>query len=147
MEDTIIQGLREYFMECPLMADMKMNTDYLPEDIKKNGVEFSVDPAPADEVIQQYISGSADCQYVFVLRSVNAYSSTTLETLSNCGIYEALAKWIREQKQAANYPVMPDGMQPSGIEAIGPGYLYSAFADVAKYEIQCRLLYFRKGAR
>ena len=57
MADTIIQALRDYFLDCPLMTDNVVNVDYLPEDTKKNGIEFSIDVTPAEEVIQPYIDG------------------------------------------------------------------------------------------
>lgn len=46
MADTIIQALRDYFLDCPLMTDNVVNVDYLPEDTKKNGIEFSIDTTP-----------------------------------------------------------------------------------------------------
>lgn len=147
MADTIIQALRDYFLDCPLMTDNRLNIDYLPEDTKKNGVEFSIDVSPAEEVIQSYMDGGAKCQCVFTVRSVNNYGSGVLQNLTNSGFYEQLTNWLEQQTNKRAFPILPRGMQGLSIKAQSAGYLFSAYEDVAKYQIQCRLIYYRKGGR
>lgn len=146
MADTIIQALRDYFLDCPLMTDNVVNVDYLPEDTKKNGIEFSIDVTPAEEVIQPYIDGGARCQCVFTVRSVTDYGASVLQNLANSGLYERLSRWLQQQTRKRDLPALPEGLQSLAIEAQSAGYLFSAYEDAAKYQIQCRLIYYRKGA-
>ena len=141
--NTIINALYEYFKECPLMADGKLNVDFLPE----KGREYSIDAIPAEEVIGRYIRGRAKCQYVFTIRTVTPYGREVLQQLDNSGFFEQLSAWMREQTIGKNFPVMPEGCEPKSIEAQSTGYLFSATVDAAQYQIQCRLVYKRKGDR
>ena len=145
--DTIIEGLRDYLSLCPLLADSKINVDYLPEGTKRSGVEYSIDSEPAEEIIQRYVSGSALCQYVFAIRSVNDYSPDVLQQLTNSGLFEQLSAWFRAQTKNKMMPEMPKGMTAYAVEAQSTAYLAAEFADAAKYQIQCRIVYFRKGER
>lgn len=147
MSKTIIEALKEYFEACPLLADSKINVDYLPDKVKASGMECSIDTTPAEEEIQRYVSGSAMCQQVFVIRTQNSYGPDTLQQVANSGFFEDLSAWMREQSQKKDLPELPEGMTARFIEAQSTGYLAADFADVAKYQIQCRLVYFRQGGR
>lgn len=147
MAKTIIEALKKYFEACPLLAGSKINVDYLPDKVKTAGVECSIDTTPAEEEIQRYVSGSAMCQQVFDIRTLSDYGPDTLQQVANSGFFEDLSAWLREQTKKKNLPELPDGMTARFIEAQSTGYLAADFADKAKYQIQCRLVYFRKGER
>ena len=143
MSDTIIGALREYFLACPLTGDNRLSVDYLPE----QGVAYSIDATPAQEVIQQYVSGSSLRQYLFVFRSVNDYGSDTLQNIANSGFFEQLAAWLDVQTKARHFPDLGPGRTVRKIEAQSTGYLFTMAPDAGKYQIQCRLVYFQKGER
>lgn len=147
MAQTIIEALREYFAACPLLEGGRLNIDYLPEDAKKCGVEYSIDTTPAEEIITRYVGGSAVCQYVFVIRSVNDYGPSALQNISNSGFFEKLSAWMAAQTKKRALPALPEGMEPQKLEAQGTGYLYGSGADAAKYQVQCRLVFYKKGER
>lgn len=147
MANTIIASLRDFFMTCPLMSKMRINVDYLSEDAKIGGVAVSIDPVPADEVIKRYVGGDTICQYVFVIRTVTDHGEDVIQSISNNGFYEALSAWLTKQARIDNLPNMPAGMKPTQIDTLSTGYLLSAYGDSAKYQIQCRLIYFREGER
>lgn len=141
---TILQGIRDYFLSCPLMTENRINVDYLPEDANE-GVEFSIDATPSTDVVTPYGDGGADCQYQFVFRSINAYGPDIWQSIANHGFYEALAKWMREQTRKHAFPEMPEGMVPKSIEPTTTAYLFGMGASTGRYQIQCRLSYYRKG--
>lgn len=140
MADTIIQALRDYFLTCPLMGNRKINVDFLPE----KGVEYSIDTAPATEIVKYYTDGTTIRQYLFDIRSVEEYGPDVLQNLANSGFYEELAAWLEEQTRARNFPHLPSGKQPQKIEALSTGYLFTSGPDTGKYQIQCRLQYFQE---
>ena len=145
MSTTIIEALFKYFEECPLMQNGRLNIDYLPEDTGQAGVEYAFATVPTDEVIKPYVRGAAQCQYPFIISSINDYAPGEAQNMLNSGFYEALADWLRKQSRLRNFPTLPTGMRPIRIRAIGPGYLYQPGVDAGKYQIQCQLEYFRKG--
>jgi hypothetical protein len=143
MGDSIIEALQKYFLGCPLISDGRLGVDYLPE----HGVAYSLDTTPASEIIQQYIDGGSLRQYLFVFRSAKDYGPDTLQNMANSGLFEALAAWMERQTRARNLPVLPEGLLPRRIEAQSTGYLFTSSPDTGKYQIQCRLIYYRKGGR
>lgn len=143
---TIMQGLWDFFMACPLMSEYRINVDYLPSDAK-DGVEFSIDATPGTETEVRHLDGGGMCQYQFVLRSVNAYGPDTWQNIANGGFYDGLVAWLRTQSRQRKLPAMPEGMQPIRIKALSTAYLFEMDAAVGKYQIQCTLEYYRKGDR
>lgn len=141
MEDSIIKSLWDYFLACPLMADRKINVDFLPE----KGVEYSIDTTPATQIVKYYVDGASIRQYLFVIRSVEEYGPDVLQNLSNSGFYEALAAWLEQQTRAGNLPRLSPGKTAQKIEAQSTGYLFTTGPDAGKYQIQCRLQYFQEG--
>lgn len=141
MMESIIQSLWGYFLNCPLMADRKINIDYLPEG---GPVEYSIDTTPATEIVKQYVDGSSVRQYLFVIRSVEDYGSDVLQNLANSGFYERLAAWLETQTRAGNFPQLPEGKTSQKIEAQSTGYLFTTGPDVGRYQIQCRLQYYQE---
>lgn len=141
MASTIIKSLWEYFLDCPLTGDRKLNVDYLPE----KGIEYSIDTTPATEIVKTYTDGSSIRQYLFVFRSVNEYGNDELQNLANSGFYEQFAEWLEQQSRIGNFPALPTDKTPIKIEAQSTGYLFTTGPDVGRYQIQCRLQYLQEG--
>lgn len=144
---SIIEGIRSFLMTCPALKDGKINIDYLPENEQKSGVEYSVDSLPGEETIKPYIDGAALCQHQFTIRSVTAYGADVMQQLTNSSLFEDLAAWLREQSRKRNLPELPAGLTARSINAQSSGYLAAVSASSAKYQIQCQLVYYRKGGR
>ncbi|MFT8889867.1 MAG: hypothetical protein ABF904_13795 [Ethanoligenens sp.] len=138
---SIINSLYEYFKSCPLLGDNKINVDYLPE----TAVEYTIDVITGDPIITRYARGAALRQYLFAFGSREFYGPDVMQNLANSGFYEDLAAWLDAQTAAKNFPVLPDGQTPRKIEAQSTGYLFGADPDTARYQIQCRLIYYQEG--
>ncbi|NLL92511.1 MAG: hypothetical protein GX222_08920 [Ruminococcaceae bacterium] len=145
MNTTIISALFDYFENCPLMTENRLNVDYLPENTGQAGVEFAIATEPTDETVYTYHDGGARCKYPFVISSVNDYGPDDAQNILNSGFFENLARWLRLQTRTRNFPILPEGMSPRSIRAIGPGYLFQPDVNAGKYQIQCELEYYRKG--
>lgn len=142
---TILQGIHTYFEGCPLLTNNKINVDYLPENAKKGGIQFSIDAVPGNDTVAAHVRGGGTCEFPFILRSINEYGSDTWQNLFNSGFYDDLKAWIRMENRARRFPAMPDGMQPLRMEVVTNVYLFSAEDDTATYQIQCKLTYYRKA--
>lgn len=142
---TILQGIHDYFKACPLLIEDRINIDYLPEGARKSGVVISIDAVPGNDVIKPNLRGGGTCEFLFILRSLNAYGSDIWQNLANAGFYDDLKAWIRKENQKRRLPALPDGMQPLRMEVLTNAYMFAAEPDVATYQIQCKLTYYRKG--
>jgi len=145
MSKTIIEALFDFFDASPLMSDNRLNIDYLPEDTSRAGVEYAIGTAPGDEIIKNYRNSAAMCRYPFVISSVNDYGPDAAQCIMNTGFLEQLAEWMRVQTIQRMLPELPENMEPRSIKAIGAGYLYQPDINAGKYQIQCELVYYRKG--
>lgn len=141
MNNRIIDALFEYFENCPLMTDGRLNIDYL--DTSAAGVEYSIAISPTDNVTTQFAYGGARCRLPFVISTARIYGQDVGQNLANAGYGEALSEWLREQELARNLPNLPAGYQPRSIRAIDYGYLYQPDIDTGNYQIQCELEYYR----
>ncbi len=138
---TIIAALQEYLDACPLLEGRRLHVDHLPT----RPLEYMISPTPVDEMIKQYHGGSAQKQYVFVLGSVNWYGEDLLTNIDNSGFYERLAEWMHRQTRCRELPELGPARTALKLEPMSTGYLYNATATEARYQIQCRLIYYQKG--
>lgn len=137
MAQTIIEALQTYMLGCPLLADHKINVDYLPE----KGVEYSIDTVPSAPATSTFTCGGGLCQYLFVIRSVNYYGPDELQNITNAGIFEQLSDWLHTQTLMEHFPALPPGKTPYQIGALNTGYLFATDPAYGKYQIQCGLNY------
>ena len=130
---TIIQSLYDYFKGCQLLGDGKINVDYLPEKAR----EYTIDAITGDPYIKRYARGAAMKQYLFAFGNREFYGPDVLQNIANSGFYEDFADWL--------FPVLGPGKTPRKIEAQSTGYLFGTSPDTARYQIQCRLIYYQEG--
>lgn len=137
---TIIESVKDFILTCPLLSELKkLNIDFLPEDTDT----YSIESIPAQEIINTYLDGSTERQFVFVFAARFFYSEEIRNNIENSGFYESFSQWLEEQTEADNLPELTGGRTASKIEAMSSGYLYDIAGgmDNARYQIQCRLIY------
>jgi len=137
----IIEKIREYFLDCPILDEYaRLNIDFL-------GVEptqYTIEGQPVNPVIQKYVDGGVLKQYVFVFGSREYYGADVLQNIENSGFYEQFSSWLDEQSEKGNLPKLEGGKKALKIEALTTGYLFNASEDNARYQIQCRLIYYEE---
>lgn len=136
----IIESVKNFILTCPFLAELaKVNVDFLPE----SPDTYSIEEVPTSAVIQTYLDGTQERQYVFVFASRLYYSDEVKNNIENSGFYEDFSDWLDEQTNNGNLPIMREGLTPSKIEAMSSGYLFDISGDLsnARYQIQCRLIY------
>lgn len=135
-EQTIIESVRAFLQGCPLLTGDRINVDFLaPEE---GG--YSINASPAKPIIQQYVNGSSKRQFVFVLASSEYYGEDIRQQLDNIGFYQQFAEWI----ETAALPTLSGGKQSIKVETLSSGYVFLAEANAARYQIECRLIYFQE---
>ena len=135
----IIDKIREYFLQCPLLDEpARLNVDYLGVE----PVEYTIDSQPTTPVLKRYTDGGALKQYTFVFGSREYYGADVLQNIENSGFFEKFAEWVEEQSEKGNLPELGDNKKAISMEVLTSGYLFGASEDSARYQIQCRLIYY-----
>ena len=138
----IIDAIKKYVeKECPLVSGKKIKVNNLGE----NPMSFSIDQVPATPVIKQYVDGSSQRQAMFVFASREEYDAETWKQVEAANFFEQLQEWFEEQSKAKNLPVLDTGKKSLRIETLSSGYLMSNDRKTARYQIQCRLIYYKEG--
>jgi len=141
MTDSIIQGLTDYFMACPLLRDGVFRVDALGNE----AIEYVIETGITSPIVQEYIDGSSVRQYQFNFGSREYYSLDRVENIQNSTFYERLCDWIEEQSSAGNLPDMPEGCTAEKLTINAPGYMFDASMVNARYQIQLTLQYFKEA--
>lgn len=134
--DNIIASIREHIMKCPLMENERVNVDYVGTDMS-----YSIDPLPCDPVLRRYTDGGAKKQFQFALTSNEAYDEDARVNIENSGFYEAFEDWLEKQNLKDDLPELPEGKTAVVFETLNKGYLYDTDGNLARYRVECRLIY------
>lgn len=138
---SIIQGVSDYFLNCPLLKDGVFRVDALGTE----PVEYTIETGIFDPIIERYVDGSSERQFQFQFGSREFYSMDRLQNIDNSTFYEELAEWVEEQSLVCNLPELPEGMSAEAIEVLSPGHIYDGAMKNARYQISLRLLYFKEA--
>lgn len=142
MVQSIIEGLTNYFLECPLLRDGVFRVDALGSE----PVEYALAPAVTSPVIKTYINGSSIRHYQFYFNSREAYSMDRVMAVQNESFYEDLCSWVERQNASGNLPELPEGCKAQTLAVLAPGFMLDATMENAFYQIQLQLQYYKKGA-
>lgn len=141
MVESIIQGIVDYFMKCPLLENGVFRMDALGEE----AVEYTIETGMCNPVVKKYVDGSSVRQYQFSFASREFYSMDRIQNMQNICFYEKLAEWVEDQSRNENLPDMPEGMYPRELEVMAQGYIFSNAMMSARYQIPLRLLYYKEA--
>ncbi|MCM1024413.1 MAG: hypothetical protein NC395_10200 [Prevotella sp.] len=113
---SIIEGLRKYLAECPLLAELspKGHVDWTKADGKNNyGIYFDGN----DPVSEPYINGDREMQYTAQIK-IRKFTDTDAKRLEANAFLERLQRCFRAQNGEGNLPEMPEDCVPTEIEAV-----------------------------
>lgn len=134
-QDSVIQSLRDYFLQCGLLRGGEFNIDYLP-----NGRAYSLAPLPSDPVYKQYVDGGKIYQFQYSFTSKEAYDGDARTMIDNSYFYQQLSDWVEYQNDQEILPKL-EGRTAVSNTLMSSYYLFDSDADLARYQIQLRLLY------
>lgn len=138
---TIIESVREFISTCPHLNEFAegIGVDFLGTE----ATSYSIEEVPSNPIVKKYIDGSSVRQFLFIFSSREAYSEDAFINLNNIGFYEKFYNWIEEQSLNKNLPQITCG-ESLKIEALTNGYAFDTDIDKARYQIQCKLTYFKE---
>lgn len=110
--------------------------DYIGEEMS-----YSLDPLPCDPVVSRYVDGGTKKQFQFAFTSKEEYDEDARVNIDNSEFLQRFEEWLEEKNFADDLPVLQEGKEAIWFETMNKGYLYDVDGALAKYRIECRLLY------
>lgn len=141
MVNSIIEGLTDYFLQCPLLKDGVFRVNALGSE----PVEYALESSITSPVLRTYVDGSSVRQYQFNFNSREAYSMDRIMAIQNESFYEDFSNWVEEQNALGNLPEMPEGCEAQALAVLAPGYMLDATMENAFYQVQLQLRYFKEA--
>lgn len=137
MSESIIEGLRDYFAECPLLSGISF-IDWVSEATDSYGII-----PEGDSVIKKFITGGGKREYSFTLQV--RLAAEDKRSAENTRWMEKMEQWCEDQNSAKNFPHMPDGCVPAKISA-EKGVLYERdkAGRTGLYKMRFKLNYIKK---
>ncbi len=136
---SIIQGVVEYVSHCPLLKNGLIRVDSLGS----KPVEYVVEVLPTDPIVQRYVDGSSEQQFLFAVGSREYYALDMIQNMNNTQFYEQLQEWFEEQNRHENFPDIGEDKEVRSIEVVTTGFLFATDKKTARYQIQFRMIYFK----
>lgn len=142
MVQSIIEGLRNYLAECPLLSEIPVKGRHInwtePPDIDGNYGIFADSNEPLGE---PYIDGSQEMQYTAQI-NIRKMADSDIKRLEQNEWLERLQRWLMAQTAEGNFPEMPESCVPTEIEAPNAGLLELDFTGKkGTYMVQIILTY------
>ncbi len=138
MIKTVIESIREYFDNCPLLkADAKLNLDYLGLE----EVEYGIYSEPVNPIIKKYVDGDELKQHTFVFAVKNLMSDSYITQLENISFFDRFIQWVEQNNKQRKLPQLEGKRQAQRLEILTNGYLIAQDEGKAQYQIQMRLIY------
>ena len=104
----------------------------------------------SDKVRKKYVRVGAEKEYGFTIIIVKPYSTHEDDlNLAAMNMAQEFMDWIDAQNKEKNYPEFPDNCQIRKLESLQnmPNLAgINSEAGLARYMLQCRLIYFEKEA-
>lgn len=133
---SMIEAIRDFISQCPLLNEGRVNVDYIGEEMS-----YSLDPLPCDPIISRYVDGGTKKQFQFAFTSKEEYDEDARVNIDNSEFCQQFEEWLEKQNLADNLPTLSSGKEAIQFETLNKGYLYDIDGNLAKYRIECRLLY------
>lgn len=145
MVQSIIEGLRNYLAECPLLSEIPVkdrHVDWTVADINGN---YGIFAGGNDPIGEPYINGDREMLYTAQI-NVRKLADSDVKRLEANAWLERLQLWLSDQTEAGNFPEMPKRCTPTEIEATNAGLLdMDAAGQKGTYMVQIALTYDLQG--
>lgn len=135
----MIDAMKAFMNTCPMLADIDVNINYLGENEKSGAIEN----VPTEPIIKTYTDGGALRQCLFMVALREKYGQNVAENTAAIVKLEQLSDWIYEQDRLGILPSFSGNKNAVSLEVIQTGWVDEKQSDTAKYQLQCRLVYYQ----
>lgn len=140
MVNSIIEGVANFFMKCPLLRKGVFHVDSLGD----RPIEYVIETGIFTPVQKTYVNGDTERIFQFNFGSREYYAMDRIRNIDNSEFYERLANWVEEQNKLERFPEMPEKCTPRELSVLSPGYLFDSSGRNARYQIQLQLTYYKE---
>lgn len=139
---TVIEYLRQYFMNFPRLQGERLDIDCL----RSQEGSYSIDSAPGESVSQRYLDGSAVRRFLFTISGRMYYGSDIATQAENLAFFEELETWLSRRELLLDLPELGEKRTARSLEVLSSAYPIIVDDDegLARYQIQMRLTYFQE---
>lgn len=139
---TIIESLKKYFEQNAPDINV-LGVDFLGDKIGNMVIEA----IPCDPIIAEYLDGSTERQFLFVIGGREFYSPDICQNIENSQIYENLQMWLESQSRNGKLPELSESRQAHSLEITSSAYVLESdeLNSNARYQIQCKLTYYQEA--
>lgn len=124
----------------PDIIDAALNINYLLE--KEHAV--SIETVPCNPVLKKYVDGGELRQYEFVLALREGYNDCVEENIGTAEFFEKLSELIEEKSDEGDLPHL-EKYEAREMRCVSHGYAISNTQRSARYQMQCKFIYYKKG--
>lgn len=135
----MINSIKAFIKTCPTLADIDVNVNYLDE----NAGSSAIENVSSDPIIKNYTDGGALRQFLFTVALREKYGQDTAANTAATVKLEQLSDWIYEQDRLGILPTFSGNKKPVSLEVVKTGWVDEKMSDTAKYQLQCRLVYYQ----
>lgn len=136
----MIDSVRDFMKSCPLLSEIDVNINYLNE----SAVSGAVENVSAQPVIKMYTDGGTMRQMLFTVSLRQAFGQEDAANGAAVSKLEQVSDWIETQSNAGILPSLEGKRSPVSLEIEKSGWLEDKTTDTAKYQLQCRLVYYQE---
>ena len=136
----MMDSIKNFMETCPLLSEIDININYLGESI----VSCSVDNVSTEPVIQTYVDGGTLRQYLFAVTLRQNFGQAVSQNSNAIQMLEGIANWIEQQNSVGILPVLGGNCTPVSLEIYKTGWLDDKAENTARYQLQCRLVYYHE---
>ncbi len=122
------------------MGKSEPNMNYLAERVNS----ISIETVPCNPVAKKYVDGGEVRQYEFVFAFRDEYDDDAEQNIETAEFFEELSRVIEEKSDAGELPEL-DGCEAREMRCVSHGYAISNTQRTARYQMQCKFLYYKKG--
>ena len=134
--NSMLESVRRWLATCPVMAGGRIGVDYLADEADS----WAIAAGASQPKRKEYINGSYIGQFEFTIANRRAFGDDLTLNEKNIDECEKLAEWL------GSAPTLPDFGEEKNTqkcEVVSGGYISSANARTARYEIRARIIYIK----
>lgn len=135
----MINTIKAFINTCPTLFEIDVNINYLGE----QSASAAVENVSAEPIIKNYTDGATLRQFLFTIAMRENYGQDAEVNRAAASKLDDISDWICEMDKRGILPVLKDGKSPISLEVIKTGWVEEKESDTAKYQLQCRLVYYQ----
>ena len=135
----MINKIKAFIKTCPVLSDIDVNINYLEE----NGTGGAIESVSAEPTIKNYTDGGTLRQFLFAVALRQNYGQDAAVNSEAIAKLEQIADWLYEQDRIGILPALGGNRSSVSLEVVKTGWVEEKEIDTAKYQLQCRLVYYQ----